>query len=273
MLVIREIFGFSLLGLYCLSSVAYFIRFLHPDRTIGRWASPLFRLTLLVHFIYLLVKWDHLGRLPLYSRFEILALVVFCYAAIYLIIEWRTNQYELGGFVISLATVFFAVSLFSLGQKLPANPTLRGLVFTVHVLTLILAYSSLFLGFLFSGLYLLMHYQIKEKRLGRIYNRFPPLDSLDTMTLHANMLGFVFLTIGIIAGSLWAKHVWDIYFGADPKLIATVAIWGIYACYLSLRLVPCWTRKRSAFLSIFGFFNLVFAFALLTSVASSTHNF
>ncbi|MHA1570043.1 MAG: cytochrome c biogenesis protein, partial [Alphaproteobacteria bacterium] len=138
---------------------------------------------------------------------------------------------------------------------------------------LILAYSGLFLGFLFSGLYLLLHYQIKAKRLGRIYNRFPPLDALDTMTLHANMLGVVFLSIGIIAGSLWAKQVWDIYFGADPKLIATVVIWGIYACYLLLRLLPGWTRKRSAFLSIFGFFNLVFAFALLTSVTTSTHSF
>jgi len=268
-----EYLAFILLGMYILSNISYLVFFVNPMHFLGRWSSIILRAALSIHILYLILTWVHLGRMPLNSKCEILSIIALCYSAMYVLIEWRTKRRELGGFILILTTLSFTASIVTLGREPVTHPDLRGPIFTVHVLSLILSYSGFFLGFLFSGLYLLLHYDIKNKRLGRIYSRLPSLGMLDTMSKHANELGLALLTIGIIAGSLWAKQVWDIYFGADAKLVATAVIWLIYAAYVALRFVPGWSRKRSAYLSTFGFFVLAFSFVLLTSVATSAHTF
>jgi ABC-type transport system involved in cytochrome c biogenesis permease subunit len=264
--------GLLVLAMYCASSAAYLIHFFRPDAAAGRWKAAIFRLTLAAHALYLATGWAGAGYPPLYDRYAILGLIVFCYSLIYLVIEARTGRPELGGFILILASVSFAVSLLSSGQTHAASANLRGPVFVFHVLNVIMAYAALFLGFLFASLYLALYYEIKRHRLGRVYDRLPSLEMLATMSRHANTLGFVFLTIGIAAGSIWSKHV-DIYFGLDPKLIATAAVWAIYAGSLALAYSPGWSRKRSAYSSVFGFFTLVFSFVLLHSVVNTAHNF
>ncbi|MDP8255798.1 MAG: cytochrome c biogenesis protein CcsA [Candidatus Alcyoniella australis] len=265
--------AFVVLGLYGLTTLLYLLRFFRPEYALGRYGALALRLTLFVHLAFILLAWNHLGRLPLHNRFEMLSLVIFCYSSLYLILEWRTEQREVGGFVLALATVFFGVSLFALGQPAAADQTLHGPVFTIHVLALTLAYAGLFLGFLFSVLYMLQHYEIKQRRLGVFYQRLPSLGMLATMSNHANSVGWTFLTVGIIAGSIWAKQVWDINIFFDPKPAATLIVWLLYLVNLLLRLAPTWTHKRSAQLTLFSFCSLLFAYGLLTFLASSSHSF
>ncbi len=273
MRTLSEILGFVVFAMYGASSAAYLRHFFQPDAAVGAYKRTLFRATLALHAAYLAVGWAAAGHMPLYNRFAILAVVVFAYSLIYLVVETRTGQAEVGGFILALATIFFGVSLFSFGQPVELDARFQGPMFAFHISTVILAYSALFLGFLFAGLYLLLYYEIKEHRLGRIYQRLPPLELLATMSNHANILGFGFLTVGIVAGSLWAKQVWDLYFGLDPKLIATAAVWLIYGAGVLAARLPGWSRKRSAYVSVLGFFTLVFSFVLLHSVVVSQHNF
>ena len=268
-----EILGLAVFCMYCLAGAFYLIHFFRAEFEAGQYKVLLFRATLALHLLYLIFRWVDLGHPPLYNRYAILALVVFCYSLTYLIIESRTGRRELGGFILILAALLFAISLASLGSASEPGPLLRGPIFIFHVLSQVMAYSALFLGFLFASLYLLLHYDIKRHRLGQVYAKLPPLEMLDTMTFHANTMGLVFLSIGIVAGGLWAKQVWNVYFPIDPKMIATAVVWGIYGGYQVLRLLPGWSPKRTAVISIIGFFTLLIFYALMHSMAHSLHNF
>jgi ABC-type transport system involved in cytochrome c biogenesis permease subunit len=48
------------------------------------------------------------------------------------------------------------------------------------------------------------------------------------------MLGFLFLTLGIITGAVWANSAWGRYWGWDPKETWSLITW-FHLCHLSAR--------------------------------------
>lgn len=47
-------------------------------------------------------------------------------------------------------------------------------------------------------------------------------------------VGVVFLTLAIIAGSIWGKTIWGTWWTWDPKLTTTLILWFMYIGYLML---------------------------------------
>ena len=74
------------------------------------------------------------------------------------------------------------------------------------------------------------------------------------------LLGFLFLSIGIITGAVWANSAWGRYWGWDPKETWSLITWFVYATLLHARLMRGWHGKRIAFLSIFGFASVLFTY-------------
>ena len=57
----------------------------------------------------------------------------------------------------------------------------------------------------------------------------------DAVAYASAEVGFVFCTIAILTGAIWAKPVWGVWWTWDPKLTLTLVLWFIYASYLMLR--------------------------------------
>ena len=74
------------------------------------------------------------------------------------------------------------------------------------------------------------------------------------------MFGFLFLSIGIITGAVWANQAWGRYWGWDPKETWSLVTWLIYATLLHARLMRGWQGKRIAVLSCVGFFAVIFTY-------------
>jgi len=258
---------------YLVTFVDYFIHFMRKDEVTGRLARPLFWVTLLAHLLFLFTLSLSHGHIPMVTRGEAMTTTVFCFAAIYLYIEIRSRQRSMGVFILAMALSLQLVATFHVDEVKQVPAVLASGEFLFHAVLSLLGYSGLFLGFIFSVLFLLMHYEIKRRRFGYIYDRLPPLETLDTMSFHSIVLGFCLLSVGIVAGSLWAKQTWGFYFSTDPKLVSTLVVWAVYGLYLLLRFVPGWTRKRSASLSVIGFTALLFTFVLIHRIAATTHNF
>ena len=144
--------------------------------------------------------------------------------------------------------------------------------FAFHAIANIFGYAGFFLGFIFSLLYMLMLRQIKHKTTGRLYRRLPPLGVLDTSSAHAITFGFILFTIGLVAGAVWSKQVWGAYVKPEPKFVLAVISWAIYGAYLVMRLIPGWSRRRSAASSIAAFCILAASF-LFASMFSPSHSF
>jgi cytochrome c-type biogenesis protein CcsB len=94
----------------------------------------------------------------------------------------------------------------------------------------------------------------------RLLDRFPEPRALDELSYQLILLGFLFLSVGIITGAVWANSAWGRYWGWDPKETWSLITWFIYATLLHARLMRGWQGKRIAFLSIFGFAAVLFTY-------------
>ena len=87
------------------------------------------------------------------------------------------------------------------------------------------------------------------------------VESLDALIdLPGKLLGFLFLTVGIITGAVWANSAWGRYWGWDPKETWSLITWFVYATLLHARLMRGWQGRRIAYLSILGFMAVLFTY-------------
>ena len=78
-------------------------------------------------------------------------------------------------------------------------------------------------------------------------------DTLDNISYRMIGLGFPLLTIGIIAGAVWANEAWGSYWSWDPKETWALITWLVFAAYLHSRITRGWQGRRPAILAASGF--------------------
>jgi cytochrome c-type biogenesis protein CcsB len=78
-------------------------------------------------------------------------------------------------------------------------------------------------------------------------------DNLDNISYRIIGLGFPLLTIGIIAGAVWANEAWGSYWSWDPKETWALITWLVFAAYLHARMTRGWQGRRPAILAASGF--------------------
>src|SRR5204863_8397380 len=88
---------------------------------------------------------------------------------------------------------------------------LQGPLFGVHVSSLLLAYASFARACMIGVTYVLLFKEIKAKHLGFFYARLPSLQVLDSMNQRAIVIGWIFLTVGLIVGAVWAAQAQGVY--------------------------------------------------------------
>jgi len=74
----------------------------------------------------------------------------------------------------------------------------------------------------------------------------PPLGDLDRINHLCLLAGVLLLTLGVLAGSLWARIVWGSHWQWDPKQVWTLLVWGSYAFLLHQRLAIGWRGRTAA---------------------------
>ncbi|PYR37363.1 MAG: hypothetical protein DMF93_18070 [Acidobacteria bacterium] len=139
---------------------------------------------------------------------------------------------------------------------------LQGPLFGVHVSSLLFAYASFALACVIGITYVLLFKEIKAKHLGFFYARLPSLQVLDRMNQRAIVIGWVFLTVGMIVGGIWAAQARGSY-GAldprvqamsvqDPKIFVALVCWFVYSFELFAARRIGWGGRRAAYLSAVG---------------------
>jgi cytochrome c-type biogenesis protein CcsB len=78
-------------------------------------------------------------------------------------------------------------------------------------------------------------------------------ETLDNISYRVIGLGFPLLTIGIIAGGVWANEAWGSYWSWDPKETWALITWLVFAAYLHARITRGWQGRKPAILAAGGF--------------------
>nr|ASJ64090.1 cytochrome c heme attachment protein [Anastatica hierochuntica] len=87
----------------------------------------------------------------------------------------------------------------------------------------------------------------------RNYYRYQLIEQLDFWSFRIISLGFIFLTVGILSGAVWANETWGSYWNWDPKETWAFITWTIFAIYLHIKTNRNVKGINSAIVASIGF--------------------
>jgi cytochrome c-type biogenesis protein CcsB len=255
--------------IYLAAFVFYFIRSIRDESLWGLLATITMFIGLTAHTVALILRWVEsykmgIGHAPLSNFYESLIFFSWTIVLLYLIFEWRIKNKSLGTFVVPVA--FIAMAFASLSPNInnriqPLIPALQSNWLTSHVMTCFMGYAPFAIAFALGCVYLAKGLDRGNGNPSGSFLRFlPEKDTLDELIYQSVALGFVFLSLGIITGSVWAHYAWGSYWSWDPKETWSLITWLVYAALLHARLVRGWRGRRIAFMSIIGFACVLFTY-------------
>lgn len=91
----------------------------------------------------------------------------------------------------------------------------------------------------------------------------------DRFTWLIFVVGFPFLTSGLIQGGLWAQEAWALYWGWDSKEVSALISWIFYVVYLHLRYVAGWRGEKGMWILAYGGLSIYITFQLFGYLPAS----
>ena len=204
-------------------------------------------------------------QVPLSNFFESLVFFSLCLPAVAFVSFRRQLQGYLGSLVALFACLILAYASLGVDSSIkPLMPALKSNWLLIHVLTCFVGYAAFALAF---GAALLFLWQSRRGKTSA-----PALD-LDRLIYQAVSLGFLFLTLGIVTGAVWADQAWGRYWSWDPKETWSLITWFIYAGLLHARLVKGWQGRRIAWLAVLGFAAVLFTYFGVSFLLPGLHSY
>jgi len=254
---------------YAASAVFYWGYFVHKRSRWGQWATRLLLGGMVLHTVLLGIRTLESRHLPFASLAESVSFCVWLFALAYVYLEHRLKEKSLGPFILTMVSIVALVLLWRMPKSAPLPPILQTYLFGIHVSAALLGYAFFALSFVGSLTYTLLFHEIHSKRLRFFYARLPSLETLDHLSRQAVLAGFLALTVAIAVGAFWAFRAWGSLY--DPKYVAVVATWLIYAAHIHTYSSRGWRGQRSAYLSIFGFVCVMVVYVAFNMLFTKLH--
>jgi ABC-type uncharacterized transport system permease subunit len=202
------------------------------------------------------------GAIPVHNFNESMSLCAFLIAAGYLFVYWRYQFASLSVCVYPLVFVMAQVGSMEFPVAGWSDTRVRNAWLLLHVLLVLLGYAGLALTAIASVFYLVRERQLKHKTTSKLFDRLPPLATLDNVITKAMSFGFVFITLGVIVGSAWAFIEFGTRWVAREQIVISFVTWGFYLIMIFLRVTAGWRGRKAALMAL-----SVVAFSALTWAA------
>nr|YP_009641336.1 cytochrome c biogenesis protein [Chionanthus polygamus]QBS50905.1 cytochrome c biogenesis protein [Chionanthus polygamus] len=240
----------------------------------------------------LVTRWIYSGHFPLSNLYESLIFLSWSFSLIHIVPYFKKNQNFLSA-IIGPSAIFtqgFATSglLTQIHESEILVPALQSEWLIMHVSMMILGYAALLCGsllsvallviavrknrkFFFTSNHLLnlngsfffgeIEYMNERSNVLQNTSFFSPknyyrsqfIQQLNYWSYRVISLGFIFLTIGILSGAVWANEAWGSYWSWDPKETWAFITWIVFAIYLHIRTNRKWKGVNSAIVASIGF--------------------
>lgn len=236
----------------------------------ARIAVPAVALGMVFHFVSVVetaILFGYDDLLTIRHAESVLALLI---VTIFMFMYVRYRTASPGVFVFPLVFVLTIAS--AVGQHSPMAPVFQSTGWiAVHVFLLLVGYAALFLSFVASLLYLVQARGLKSKQQNPFVAKLPALQVVDDLGYRALLIGFPFMTLGLIAGSVLAHEQFGPAYFSDPKVLLSMLMWGVYMILLYTRWNSGWRGRKAAYLATFAFVAAVCAWA--ANYLSRVHRF
>jgi ABC-type transport system involved in cytochrome c biogenesis permease subunit len=269
------------LTLYAAAVVVYAIHFAKRQPSVGRAATTLLLLGVLAHTFVIGMQTMEVRHVPFANTSRAVSSFVWMLALSYLYLEVTTEERAMGVFILPIVAGLQTIPAMYPGMEY-RDPVLDSPWFWVHVTSLLFAYATFALAAMLGLTYVLQFKEIKKKHLGYFYTRLPSLHVLDAMNSRAVLVGWLFLTIGVVVGIIWTAQALALspensnlraMSLQDPKVFIAVLTWAVYSFAMFARKTLGWTGRRAAWLSAVGFVIVLLNLLPVSYFVTTSHTF
>ena len=256
---------FGSLALYFAAAVLQFVGTLFKKDKVAKIAWLVFLAGLAAQTLYLIVRGVTARRLPLSNQFEFATAFAWGIALMLLIVRLRLKADWLS--VAVMPVVFLVLSYAALQPRelTELMPALRSAWFGFHIGSAVFSYSA----FIIAGCVGLRYLIVSRKGSADEFK----LHQMDYLSYRMIALGFLFLTVVILSGAIWAEQAWSAFWTWDPKEVWALITWIIYAVYLHLRLRGRRKGTMMAWYAMIAVPVVLFTFAGVNTLMSGLHSY
>jgi len=268
------------LAIYAVALGFYIWHFAMRNATVGRAATTVLVFATLSHTFSIGMQTVEYGHVPVAGPTSAISTFVWLLALAYLCTEMTSNERGMGIFILPLLVALQVIPASVNGVESRA-PSLESPLFGIHVFSLLFAYAFFALACVIGITYVLLFKEIKAKHLGIFYARLPSLQILDRMNQLAIVVGWVSLTVGLVAGVVWTAQA-RAYGPApefqgmslhDPKILIAIVCWAVYSFEAFGARRIGWGGRRAAYLSALGFAIVLLNFVPISYFVTNSHSF
>lgn len=262
-------FGAALVA-YLLATALYFVFLVAKKERAGTLALWAMTAGFAAHTLSLVVRGTHAGRLPFTNQYEFAASFAWGIVLCFLIFARRFHFNALGTFVAPVVFLVIGYAAMQSREIHALMPALQSGWLGFHVSMAIISYGAFGVAFGVAMVYLFQK-QLESSAFSR--RHFPDASTLDLIIYRAVALGFLFLTLCMITGAIWAQKAWGSYWSWDPKETWSLITWIIYAIFLHLRLNRGWRGRKSALFAVVGFICVLFTYVGVNTLLAGLHSY
>src|SRR5262249_32923010 len=143
-------------------------------------------------------------------------------------VHWRYKLESLSVFIFPLVFVMSLVATFGNPVAAFDSPIIKSAWLSIHIVLALLGYAALLFTGVASLLYLFQERELKSKKPSKFYYRLPALGTLDELISKFMGIGFVLITLVVIAASTWAWMTLRANWISQPEIAISFFTWGTY---------------------------------------------
>jgi len=219
----------------------------------------LLMLALALHTTAMVLRGFSLKTCPVNNLYEATTFLAWALVLLALVVSALPRLRFVGAFA---APLLFIIGVFALMPSLdPARgpkPEFTGWLVSLHAAMILLAYGAFGLGAVAGLMLVSQQHNLKFKKLSAVFSLLPPIQRLEVVTVRLVTVGFIFLTVGLLAGGRLPRPEGVSYF-SDVKVKWSALLWLSYLILLAWRWRLGLSGRRFAF-GVTG----VFVFLILT---------
>lgn len=212
-------------------------------------------------FLYL--RGQAAGRCPLTNGSEVLVFVSWAIVLLYLLVGPAYHISLLGFFTAPLVMLFQSMAMLLPGLKAPPVP--HGPVdfwLELHAAISLVAYGAFALAFVAGIMFLIQDRQLKRGQMKTLFYNLPPVHYLGKVIVRLLSLGFVLLTVGVVAAFMMENRP------GTMKLVLSCLVWLVYAVVLGLYFARGWGNRTAAVAAVTAFAFPVITYWVITQPAT-----
>ena len=190
------------------------------------------------------------GGLPVENFYGTLNVCAFLVALVFLLVDWK---YRFASTSVALFPLVFLMTLVAQMEQPVASwsdERMRDAWLIVHIVLILAGYAALLLTAVSAFFYLVQERRLKSKKTPNLLEKLPPLGTLDNVISGSMGFGFVFMTLGVIFGVLWAFIQLGTSWLGNASITLSFITWGLCLLMIFMRVSAGWRGRKAAMMAL-----------------------